>query len=247
MFVKTTPRPNAALQLVCFPSAGSGASMYRRWPRLVGDDVEVIAVQPPGREHRSNELPIRALRSFAEELAEELSSIVDRDFVLFGHSMGALVAYETAVLRAGAGYTQPSQLVLSAAVPRFSRVPDRSRWAGASLEELRAHLQALGGTPDEVLRSEEMMALVGPAVLNDLAATDEYEVVHAVPVPVSATVVAGKDDVSVTEPRLHDWDGLFVQPPRHARLPGGHFYFSAEKDAHELLATVIAPLTPTNI
>ncbi|MFC4244876.1 thioesterase II family protein [Gryllotalpicola reticulitermitis] len=242
LFAHPLPRPRAAFQLVCLPSAGSGANMYRRWPRLAGDDLDIVAVRPPGRERRVDESPIQTLRGLAEIVADELPSIVDRPYGLFGHSMGALVAYEVAALLAERTQVMPRIVALSAAEPRLQVIAARSRWDGATPDELRQHLRELGGTPEELLSSEEMMALIRPAVLNDLIATDEYATRESEPLPVTALVVAGASDPSVTELGLHEWDRFFAWRMQHARRPGGHFYFSTDKDAQALLEIIVSLL-----
>src|SRR5947208_15726994 len=92
----TRPRPNpsARLRLFCLPFAGGGASAYHTWPEGLPGDVEVCAVQPPGREGRFREPAFARLRPLVTALTDALRPHLDRPFAVFGHSLGALVAFE---------------------------------------------------------------------------------------------------------------------------------------------------------
>jgi surfactin synthase thioesterase subunit/acyl carrier protein/NAD(P)-dependent dehydrogenase (short-subunit alcohol dehydrogenase family) len=98
--------------LFCFPYAGSGASAYMPWPSHFNGNLEIVAMQPPGREDRSNEPPFA---SMTEIVAELLAGHTDPngDFYFFGHSLGALIAYEFCVALKNAGRKLPARLFLS--------------------------------------------------------------------------------------------------------------------------------------
>ena len=87
-------RPRARVRLFCFPWAGVGASAFFRWSQDLPHEIEVNAVQYPGREDRYRETPIRRVSPLVELLLRDLHSYRDRPFAFWGHSMGALVAYE---------------------------------------------------------------------------------------------------------------------------------------------------------
>src|SRR5947199_2686785 len=84
------------LRLFCFPYAGSGTSIYRGWAAAITQDIEVFPVALPGREHRLAESPIDDIHLLAAALGEELAGVLDPPFAFFGHSMGALLAFELA-------------------------------------------------------------------------------------------------------------------------------------------------------
>ena len=90
------PQPEAALRLFCFPFAGGGASIYRAWGKLFGAAVEVCPIQLPGRENRFSEPAFKDAQALAQALASQLQLYSDKPFVMYGHSMGALVAFELA-------------------------------------------------------------------------------------------------------------------------------------------------------
>jgi len=90
------PNPEARLRLFCFPYAGGGASAYRSWAAPLPDEIEVCAIQLPGRENRLREPLFTRLAPLVETLAGALEPSFDIPFAFFGHSMGALIAFELA-------------------------------------------------------------------------------------------------------------------------------------------------------
>jgi surfactin synthase thioesterase subunit len=134
-------RPGARLRLVCLPPAGGGASRYRGWPALLPDDVEVVSVQLPGRENRFNEQPIESMEELVDQLVEGLASYLTRPFALFGHSMGALIAFEL-IRRLRPSGVAPVHLFASGCrAPHLpSRSPDWHTLPGAVSRRHAAHL-----------------------------------------------------------------------------------------------------------
>src|SRR5262249_15064603 len=92
--VAGVPRPAASVRLICFPSAGGGPAMFRPLARALPADIELLAVCLPGRESRLREPPAGHLVGLAGQLARELADTVDGPYLMFGHSMGAMLAYE---------------------------------------------------------------------------------------------------------------------------------------------------------
>src|SRR5207248_8086141 len=92
------PRQNAQakLRLFCFPYAGGGSSVYRGWAERLPRDVEVCLAQLPGREARLRETALTSLSQIVDELAEHIKPYLDKPFAFFGHSMGAMIAFELA-------------------------------------------------------------------------------------------------------------------------------------------------------
>src|SRR4051812_1322263 len=109
-------RPEARLRLICFPYAGVGASIYRRWPAALPADIEVWAVQNPGRENRIREKPSTSIDELVDAIRGELGSLLERPFALFGHSMGAVLATELARKLHVAGI-EPVHLIVSGRRP----------------------------------------------------------------------------------------------------------------------------------
>ncbi|NTX54583.1 thioesterase II family protein, partial [Myxococcus sp. CA039A] len=88
------PQPSAWVRVFCLPHAGGSASLFRTWQAELGQDIEVCPVQLPGRENRLREPPLRELPRVVDFLVDVVARHGDKPFALFGHSMGALLAYE---------------------------------------------------------------------------------------------------------------------------------------------------------
>src|SRR5262245_27618913 len=111
--VRFGQRPHARMRLFCFPYAGSGASVYRAWPEQLPPDVELCAVQMPGREGRYAEPLLTDVHALTPPLCAGIAPYLDRPFAFFGHSLGALVAYETTVRLAREQGLSPAMLFVS--------------------------------------------------------------------------------------------------------------------------------------
>ncbi|HEY4129001.1 MAG TPA: alpha/beta fold hydrolase, partial [Gemmatimonadaceae bacterium] len=93
-FVRGRARGTPRMRLICFPSAGAGASVFGRWAEHLPPDVDLWTLQLPGREARRNEALLSDIHDIADRLAPLVEPLLDVPFAFFGHSMGALIAYE---------------------------------------------------------------------------------------------------------------------------------------------------------
>jgi medium-chain acyl-[acyl-carrier-protein] hydrolase len=219
------PKPAAPLRLVCFPYAGGGASGYVAWARSLADHpVELCALQLPGRENRLAETPLRDAAVLVEAVLEALRPRLDRRFAFFGHSMGALIAYEVTRRLAASGGPLPERLFVSSARPPHVAAP------AEQLHELddTAFVDALdrkyAGIPSAVRENRELLGLVLPALRADIALLETYA--HrpgaAFTTPISA--FGGSDDTLFGPALLERWRELTHADFAQAQFPGGHFY-----------------------
>src|SRR5947209_14514516 len=148
------PRPAARRRLFCLAHAGGGAALFRGWGERLPGSVEVVAVQPPGREGRFREPPFTDWRPLVAELADAIRPLLDKPFALFGHSLGALLAYELARRLRDLGGKQPDHLFAAAlAAPHLpNRREPTHTYADA---DFRESLRRRGGTPPAVLGHAE--------------------------------------------------------------------------------------------
>lgn len=215
------PLTDPPVRLYCFPHSGGSPGEYLRWADRL-PDVEVIGVKLPGRGARLGERPLTDVHDIVDALLGDTA--FEPPFVLFGHSFGAMLAYEvTAALHARSrelplklivsGYGPPS---LPRIAPPMSHLPD-----GELLERLHA---VYGGVPPELIADPELAALVLPAYRADLAALETYEARVREPLPVPLEVLAGDRDVFSRE-QLLGWERYAGAGFRLTLLPGGHFYF----------------------
>ena len=218
------PRPDASGRIVCFGPAGGAASFFRGWSAHAPADVEVWALAYPGRERRIDEPPLERMEDLADAITGVLAPRIDRPTVLFGHSMGASVAYEvTRRLEARDGRA-PAGLVVSARRgPCHQRAcPDDT--AGLTDAEILGRLRALGGTAAEVLDDPAMHELIVPPCRTDFELLGHYRPQPAPPIGTPLAVVHGDRDPAVPAAEVRSW----TQASRHAAgmhvFPGEHFF-----------------------
>jgi surfactin synthase thioesterase subunit len=195
---------------------------------LLPDDIEMCAVQLPGRETRLADAPVPDVRLLAAMLADELASYLDLPFAFYGHSFGALVAFELAVRL---GPAIPLRHLFAAACPA-PHLPRPELWIDdLPDEQFITTLRRYGGTPEVVLRDRELMEVLGPTIRADLHAyaTYAYEPRPRLACPITA--VGGAQDLGVTRRQLDEWHshttgrfGVFI-------VPGNHFFLATSGPA----------------
>ncbi|MGZ3459463.1 MAG: thioesterase domain-containing protein, partial [Archangium sp.] len=195
--------PAPQMRLFCFHHAGGSSELFARWPERLPRDIEVRALQLPGRLSRAHEAACTDMEALLQALEGEIVPLLDRPFALFGHSLGGVVAFELTRRLRRAGHRQPSRLLLSAiAAPEPGR-PVRH----ASDQEL-----ARAG------------AWLSPLTQSDLSIFRSWRFVTEAPLEVPITVLGGTEDLFATPQELVGWHhqtrgGFEVQ-----LFPGGHFY-----------------------
>ncbi|WP_433580123.1 thioesterase II family protein [Nocardia brasiliensis] len=230
---KWMPYPGAggaAATLYCLPHAGAGASTYLPWRKQLRPEVDVVPLQPPGRELRLRDQPFDDLGALLDDLLGVLDGAWQEPFALFGHSLGALVAYELARrLAAGAG-PRPVHLIVSGR--RAPHHPSRLPWVRmASDATLLEIVYRLGGTPDEVLADEQMRAQVLALMRADLGVDQTYRYRPHPQLDVPITVLSGSADSHVTMAELEPWAECGSAGVDIRLVPGGHFFPVTHRDA----------------
>ncbi|MFJ8329965.1 thioesterase II family protein [Streptomyces sp. NPDC094437] len=215
-----------ARRLVCFPHAGGAASFYRDWRQFTQPEVELIAVQYPGRENRMREPLVPTLEKLVLALTEELLALPPLPTVFFGHSMGAAVAYETLLRIEHTGATHVTRLCVS------GRAPQRPPRASARTdEEVVAAVLALGGTHASVFEDPDLRELLLPIIANDYRLIDAYRPATEVPLlRASVHALTGSDDPQVTPEEAGQWRATTSGPFALTVLDGDHFYLVPEAD-----------------
>lgn len=212
----------SASRLFCFPFAGGGASAFATWPASFPRHITVCPIQYPGREDRWGEPGCASLESLVEALASELAPLWRGQFAFFGHSFGALVAFELARALSRLGHTAPVRLFLSGAraphlPPRESihELPD-----GAFLEKLRKY----DGMPDEIAGNADLLAAVLPTVRNDFRLFEQYRFQDDGPISIPISVFGGLSDSNIPLADLLAWSARTSKSFRSRFLEGRHFF-----------------------
>lgn len=216
-------------RIFCFPHAGGESRTFLAWQPALGVDAELVAVGMPGRGHRADEPPPASIAAFADDVAAEIEAAADRPTYLFGHSLGALVAFEAA--RRLDGNPMLRHLVASGcSAPSLLPTPRVVRTSKLEGREFAAAAAFFGGLPPEVLATEELLDLFLPSVQADFRLVAGYEYRPAPPLSIPVTLVNGTDDPHVTREALRAWDIESVRPPQTHWTVGGHFYFNVDPE-----------------
>jgi medium-chain acyl-[acyl-carrier-protein] hydrolase len=222
------PRPNpaAALRLFCFHYAGGSAQVFRDWPRYLPPSVEMGAIQLPGRGQRLGEPHVRQLAPLSRIAAQELLPYLDKPFVFFGHSLGALLCFETARSLRREKLRQPTHLFVSAteAPHRRSLEEPLSRLPKSALVK---KLHEFNGAPAEALQNDELMDLMLPTIRADFELCETYEYHPEPPLECSMTIYGGLEDYEVETELLAAWSEMTVGACEVRMFPGDHFYLNA--------------------
>jgi len=225
----------ASLRLFCFPYAGGGTAIYRSWAASLPAEVEVCAVQLPGRGTRLREPLATSLLPLVRQAAREMLPLFDRPFAFFGHSMGAITSFEMARHLRDEYDLHASQLFVSGrSEPRLQSTsrPIHLLPEAEFIEELRR----LNGTPREALENEELMQLMLPVLRADFSVCETYSYTHGAALDCPITAFGGMQDPDIGRERLEGWGahtgGSFVL----RMLPGDHFFIHTAQ--HMLLASL---------
>lgn len=219
---------DAPLRLFCFPYAGGGANLYREWARLL-DNVEVVAAQLPGRERRILESPIDGMPDLVAHLVRSMEPLLDKPFFLFGHSMGALLAYELASQMQQLGSPMPHHVFLSA-YRSPDRVPRNKQLHGLPDLEFMDELRRYGGTPDELLRNPEARELFLPMLRADFKLHETHVFHERPPLRCPITTLVGTHDRIVTAAEMSGWAEKTASSCRQTTITGGHFFLHESRD-----------------
>lgn len=226
------PAPDAPVRLVCFPHAGGSATFYHPVSAALASDCDVAALQYPGRQDRRMEPNVDDIGVLADRIAPVVAPLFDRPVVFFGHSMGAIIAFEVARRLREEGHT-PAMLFASG-----RRAPSTRRVETVHQRDddgIVAEMKAMSGTDAQVLGDEELLRMVLPAIRSDYRAIETYGPVDAtVDCPITALV--GDADPKTTVPEADAWRAHTTAAFRIQEFRGGHFYLSSR--AAEVIAVV---------
>ncbi len=216
------PAPPAPVRLVYFPHAGSSASACLRLSAALPPDAELVAVQYPGRQDRFSEPAIDTIDPLVRAVHRSLADLDDgRPLAFFGHSMGAVVAYEVARLRADEGAGPVRLIVSGRRAPHVVRDDHVHKGGDAALI---AQLRRLSGTDNALLEDEGVLELILPALRADYHAIETYTWTAGAPLTCPITAVIGDADPRVDERTAREWRRHTTGAFDLHVLPGGHFY-----------------------
>jgi surfactin synthase thioesterase subunit len=234
---------NARLRLFCFPYAGGSALIYKDWQAFFPPDLQVISVELPGRGDRVRETPFVSLPDLIEVLASEMLPLLDRPFAFFGHSMGAVIAFELARRLRPRGLDPTALFVSGRQAPQIPH-KDKATY-GLPDKELIEELRRLEGTPKEVLENAELVELLLPLLRADFQLVQTYEYFNQPPLSCPIRAYGGIQDLEVDREVLLPWNAETTASFRLRMLPGDHFFLrTSQARLLELLSSELQSLVP---
>ncbi|WP_044241779.1 thioesterase II family protein [Chondromyces apiculatus] len=224
-------RPGAAprVRLICVPYAGGGAASFRTWPAKLPADVELLAIQLPGRGMRMGEPLLRRVEQVVDAVGPLLTDS-PVPFVLFGHSMGAILSFNLCRWLRNQGHPLPARLIVSG--HRAPNLPDpeppKHHLSDAALLD---RIRRYGGTPEEILREPELMELMLPILRADFELLGTHAYTSAAPLPVPLLALGGADDPNAPPDTIEAWREHAAGEFSSRIFPGGHFFLHTEEAA----------------
>ena len=220
--VKPQPNSLARMRLFCFPVAGGNPSAFADWPASLPDDVEVCAIQFPGRQQRMAEAPFTRMPLAIQSLERALEPYLDLPYAIFGTCTGSLAGYECAQRLTRVHRAAPAHLFVSCC--RAPHLPDRDAPIHCLQEDQLWHaLEGLGGTPLVVTENPEIKCLLSPLLRADFELAETYRYREMPPLPCPITVYAGLNDTIVGLEENDAWRAHTRAAFELRQLDGGHY------------------------
>ena len=235
-FICPQTRPEAHARLFLFPYAGGGPAVFNKWTPQLPRNLEAWTAHYPGRGSRHHETPIRQMTPLVEGLAQAMQPLLDKPYAFFGHSLGALVAYELARFLCRNHFDQPKILFVSACGAPHRPDPHPPIHRLSDVEFINS-LQELNGIPSELMQRLDVIQLFLHTLRADFEIVETYH--HdagesVLPFPIVA--FGGLDDPRVSRERLEDWCLQTSSSFRSQYFSGDHFFLNT---SHESLIHLI--------
>jgi surfactin synthase thioesterase subunit len=227
------PGPALVQRLFCFPYAGAGADVFHQWPDHLPSDLELCVPCLPGRDARADEPAASDMAPLIASLAQDLLPLMSVPYALFGHSMGAFIAFELAHELSDLG-RPPAHLFVSAQRAPSLPYAGRPIFALPDKEFLAGILARYDSIPRQILEQEDLMAVLLRRFRGDFTLVENFRYRAATRLTCPITAFAGADDPQCAGEQMRAWEAETANQFRLHLLPGGHFFLHSSRD--ELLS-----------
>ena len=235
--IRPQPNSQARLRLFCFPYAGAGASIFQKWSDELPSEIELCAIELPGRESRLRESPLTRLKPVIQTVAPLLESYLDLPFALFGHSMGALLIFELVRELRRKNCPLPAHLFVSG--KNAPQLPDlKPPIHGLPDSQFIEKIKGFNGTPKDILQDQKLMQQYLPALRADFAILETYFYANEPPFDFPITAFGGLEDLQVSQAELTAWEKQTKAEFNLQMFAGDHFFLhSARQELLQVLST----------
>lgn len=231
-FVFPKPNPNASIRLFCFTYAGGGPGIYKDWPQLLPPEIEICMVQLPGRGTRLSETRYTRMSQIASGAADAITPYLDqKPYAFFGHCMGAIVMYETAIQLRARNLTMPVHFFPSGApAPHLYILPFVYNQPETILLDL---LRLINFTSTQALLDDaEMRSIMIPTLRADFEAVSYYseEFQQHPPLDIPMTAFGAWEDLFAAPRGVDAWEAYTTASWEIHMTPGDHYFLESERE-----------------
>lgn len=220
---------SSEMRLICCPYAGGSASAFYPWCRYIAKKVELIAIQWPGRERRFNEPLLYNMKDIVLGILSECDSILDKPYVLVGHSVGAITMFELTRKLLAFSLRPPSHLIVMGC--RAPHLPMRRKPIyQLTDEEFVKEIMSFNATPHEIMANQEFLEVFLPIIRADFTISETYQFDKGPPLPIDITVLNGSEDPTVLDFEVKAWTLHTLNKFNQFTIPGDHFFIKSHLD-----------------
>jgi medium-chain acyl-[acyl-carrier-protein] hydrolase len=217
---------HAQVRIICLPYAGGHAAFTQSWSQGLPENVELVGVGYPKDQGSAG---IRSPQTIASAVLDEVLRYSDRPLLLFGYSLGALVAYELSLLLARYARQQPAELMVAAC--RAPNLPSNSPMTGLPDAQFIERLRKLGGTPQAVLDNAELLEFFLPVLRADIATAESYRASSITALSCPITAIAGSMDATTELAKVTAWESFTSSRFHWHQIEGHHFFIKQQPKA----------------
>lgn len=240
--IRPTINPNAKMRLFCFPNTGTGASLFAGWDQQLAPEVEVCAVQKPGKEERITEKPLTDVGKLMQEIADAMLPLLDKPFALFGHCGGGHEITYLSDYLIKKHNKRATCLFISATVPRtkpnilmdiFKEVPLEK--IDEIPEGLIFELLKMAEFGEDVFMNMQALRDLYPSIKADVAINRKAVTVSIEATNIPVIALAGKNDTVHSVEDISAWKDYVAGSFELRVIPGGHHYLREAEGKQKLL------------
>jgi len=220
-------KPQAEIRLFCFPYAGGGAGIFRAWPKALPEWIEVCPIQLPGRWGRIQEPLHHRMDTLIAPLTAALLPLLDKPFAFFGHSMGALLAFECLRALRRMAMPPPKCFFPSAHLSPRESAPKQKTIHNLPEPQLIDAMLRMKGTPPEILQHPEWLQLFLPVIRADLEIVETYQYRDEPPLNCPIIAFCGSEDPEAPPVEMDKWRTMTENSFQRIEIEGDHFFIQS--------------------